>query len=272
MKRELFNVADEEFITLLSKTHEGFGNAGLRYMFVGGVAVQLHVAKLLCDIHKDNLINIVRSGKIRVQDYFRSTDDVDIVIKPIEKESDESKAEIKARQSIFSALDYIVKEELYISPTGDHLINIEIDKRGHVKPTFRLSVDGVGDRDKAVDFNIYRKPKDLRNTTLKEFENSFFDIFLNGSVKLDLPYSSAGDISLRIKNKEHLLATKIALGRKKDFHDALSLVEYSNMANQGIEYPVVEHILCSEDQRYHIKSEELCRRYEAFRNLEKTLK
>lgn len=271
MKRELFNVADEEFIALLKRTHEGFQEAGVSYMFVGGVANQLHIAKLLCNLHKDNLVNIVKSNKIRIQDYFRSTDDVDIVTKFEDESSDEKRKELNTRKKIFSVLDYIIEEKEYLSPTEEHIVSIDLDRRAHVRPVFALGVDGIVDPDKKVSFNIYRGPEDLKNSALKEFEDRTYNQFLERAVIINLPYSSNGDIPLKVKNKEDLIATKMALGRPKDINDVLSLVKYSIKAKQYPDYDVVREILCSEDERLHVKNEELCKRYEAFMKLVQTL-
>lgn len=271
MKQELFNVTDEELATLLKRTHEGFEKEQIPYMFVGGIANQIHIARLLCDIYKDNLMGIIKSAKIKTQDYFRSTDDVDIATR-LDEDADNERKELNARKRIFSVLEYIVEEGDYISPSEEHIININLERKGHVRPVFSLGVDDVIPKDKKISFNIYREPKDLKNGILKEFENRFYDIFLKGAVELGIPYSSNRNMTFKVKNREHLLATKIALGRPKDMNDALSLVRYSNLACQSLNYSAVEQILCCEDEHYHIKSEELCRRYEAFRNLEKTFK
>src|SRR3989338_6664663 len=110
MKQELFNITDEELATLLKRTHEGFKNEQVPYMFVGGIANQVHIARLLCDIYKNNLMEIIKSAKIRTQDHFRSTDDVDIATRLDDDVNDEKK-ELNARKKIFSVLEYIVGEK-----------------------------------------------------------------------------------------------------------------------------------------------------------------
>ena len=260
-------------MTLLQRTHKGFEREGIPYMFVGGVANQAHIAKFLCDYYKDNLLGLVKSQKIRVQDHLRATDDVDIVtrFRYVEDSAESRIREIDDAKKIFSVLDYIVEDEEYFSPSEENIVKIILNKRGHVRPTFRLGINDVVDSDKIASFNIYKGPKDLKNGILKEFEDRFYDIFLNGAVNVDLPYSDKGNITLRVKDKDHLLATKIARGRPKDINDALSLIKYGKLVDQEPRYPIVENILCCEDQRYHVKSEELCKRYEAFRKLADTL-
>lgn len=271
MKQELFNVADEEFMTLLQRTNEGFEQAGIPFMFVGGVANQTHVAKYLCDINQTNLIDLIQSKKIRVQDCLRSTDDVDIVTRLSDDEPNLERKELNARRRIFSILDYIVGDGEHFSPTEDHIVDIKLRRKAHARPVFELGVDGVMYPDKKISFNIYRAPKDLKDGNLKEFEDKFYDTFLDGSVNIALPYSSRGGITLRVKSPEHLLATKIARGRSKDISDALSLVQYSGQSGKPLQYSVVEEILCGEDSRYHVRNEALCQTYSAFMKLVKSL-
>lgn len=272
MKRELFNLADEEFMTLLIRTHEGFIRENIPYMYVGGVANQAHISHLLCKTHKGTLYDIVRSGKIRVQDYLRSTDDVDIVTHFEEAKEGDSRKEIEVRKEIFSILDYIVGEGIHISPSEQHFINIRLQRKAHVRPVFELGINDVINPDKTVSFNIYRKAEDLKNGVLKEFENSFYDLFLDNAIQIGIPYFDNKTIYLNVKNREHLLATKIARGRPKDLGDALSLVKHYQKAGEDITYSIIEEILCRKNKQGNYTSEELCRRYEAFRKLEQTIR
>ncbi len=264
MKRELFSVADEEFVTLLNRTHEGFEREGMKYMFVGGVATQLHVAKLLCDSYSKTLIDLVKSSDIRIQDHLRATDDVDIAIRVDGVGSDIKGKEMTVAKKVFSVLNYIVQDEEYFSPSEENIIRIHLDKRGHVRPVFQLGINGIVDSDKKVSFNIYNDPKDLKNGSLKEFEDRYYDQFLNNASDLSIPFSNKGNLFFKVKNKEDLLATKIARGRPKDINDALSLVKHIKAIGGDIDYSAVESILCSPDQRYHVQNEELCNRYGAF--------
>lgn len=168
-------------------------------------------------------------------------------------------------------LDYIVGDGVHLSPSDNYLVNIKLERRAHVRPVFELGLDDVIDSDKKVSFNVYRRPEDLKNGALKDFENGYYDLFLSRSLCLEIPYSPKGSVPLCVKSKEDLLATKIARGRPKDLCDALSLVKYSAKAGEDVQYPLVEEILCNKDQRGNYSSEELCNRYRAFMKFTLTL-
>jgi len=270
MKRELFNIADEEFITLLDRTDAAFRNKGIPYMFVGGVATQACNAAYLNSINNASLTELKSKG-FRMQDYFRATDDVDIAIHLDDQGKDKEVREINARNKIFSVLDDIVGSEDFISPTEEHIINIKLHRRGHVKPEFELGIDGVADSDKIIAFNIFRNPRELNNTPLKEFEERFYDKFLNEAVNINIRYAPNAAISLRVKRPEHLIATKIANKRDKDVADVLSIMRYSKQAGCPIVYELIEEILCGRDLKYNIQNEFLCKRYELLKELVKTL-
>ena len=270
MKRELFSVADEEFLTLLDRTSFAFNRAGIPYMVVGGVSTQACVAAYLNSIHGASLKEIKEKG-IRLQDYLRATDDVDIAIRLDEQGDDKEAREISARNKIFSVLDDIVGNGEFISPTEEHIINIGLCRKGHVRPEFKLGVDGEIYDDKVVMFNIFRGPRDLNNTHLKEFEASLYDRFLNEAINVDIKYAPNVAVSLRIKRPEHTIATKIVNGRDKDMADVISILRQSRQAGCPIVHDMVEEILCSKDAKYDIQNEYLCKRYELLKELEKTL-
>lgn len=271
MKRPLFNIADEEFMTLLERTKEGFDREGIDYMLVGGVATQIHVAKALCDVYEENLVDLAGSGKLRLQDHLRSTDDIDMALRIDDSDQDEKK-EINVARRIYKVLDYIVGEGDFISPSGEHIVSINLVRRAHVRPQFQLGIDDAISLDKIASFNLFRGPVKLHNTALSEFEDRFYDVFIDRAMNVRLPYSKDGDIEFRVKRPEDLLATKIALGRPKDINDALSIVRHLRDANRSVDYEAVAEVLCSKDPKYHCQSENLCNRYEKFRELEGTLR
>lgn len=270
MKRELFSVADEEFVTLLDRTNSAFNQAGIPYMAVGGVATQACGAAYLNSIYNASLTELKSRG-LRMQDYFRATDDVDIAIRLSDQGESKEAREIKARNRIFSVLDSIVGDGEFISPTGDHIIDIKLCRKGHVKPEFELGVDGETNPDKIIAFSIFRGPRDLSNTHLKEFEASWYDKFLDEAVNVDLRYAPNATVKLRIKRPEHTIATKIANGRDKDIADVVSILRQSKQAGCPIVDDMVKEILCGEDSRYHVQNAYLCERYELLKKLEASL-
>ena len=258
MKRALFDLTDEEFATLLERTDLAFRNAGIPYMFVGGSAVQTINSSYLCDHFGMSLIDLANSDKVRMQDCLRATDDVDIALK-LDGDA------VEASKRIYSALNGIVGEAF--SPTEEHIVTIGWNRKGHVKPQFLLGIDDIVDPSAIAAFNIYRAPKDLKDSALDEFEERFYDIFLNRAVDIKIPYCSGKTITLRVKNPEDTLATKIVRGREKDMADALSLAKYSLMAGKPIDYRIVESTLCGKERKYDVPNTLLRERYNAFKEL-----
>lgn len=265
MKRELFNVADEEFMTLLERTDKAFREEGISHMFVGGVATQCYMAKYLCDIYGGSLLDLASSEKVRMQDRLRSTDDVDIAL------SMGNIDDIEAGKKIYSVLERIVGEGEFLSPSDEHIISIDLLRKGHVKPQFQVGIDKDIDPDRIVAFNLYRKPKDLKDKNLEEFEDKFYDFFIGRAVDLSIPYCDGKTINLKVKNPADLLATKIVRGREKDIADALSLIRYSRKSNDAINYADVRKVLCGNSTKYGIPNEVLSTRYDVLMSMVESL-
>src|SRR3989338_3737526 len=90
MKRELYTIADEEFVTLLDRAQKVFASNAIPYMLVGGAATQAHIANYLCRKTGQPLLDFVDSPDTRIQDHLRATDDIDATLDP-RKESDPTK-------------------------------------------------------------------------------------------------------------------------------------------------------------------------------------
>ncbi len=271
MKRELFNVADEEFMVLLDRANRCFVESGIPHMFVGGVANQIHIANYLCQVAGKNLLDLVNTEDIRMQDHLRSTDDVDIAYRLGLRGGDNEESTIRRMQAIYRILDRIVEDEVYLSPSEQHLVSIKISRRAHSRPKFNLSVDGVEYDDKDVTFNLYGAPKEVSEGNLKEFEDRFYDLFLSRAVNINLPYSERRNIHLRVKSPVDQLITKVVRGRPKDISDAMSLIVHSNVTGSPIDLGEARKVLCSPDSRYGCQSDYLCERYDKLVELTKSL-
>ena len=278
MKRASFNIADEEFMVLLERANTSFGKKGIRHMFVGGTANQIHVSRYLCDIYNKDLLDIGELSDVPLSDYLRATDDVDIALRIPYTEGDSADEEkylgaedVSAASKIFGVLDDIVGDSEYISPSENHVVTLDLIRKGHVRPKFVLGKDGEKYTDREVSFNIYRGPKCLKKLDLAGFEEKFYDVFLDRAVDVNIPYSSDRDITLRVKRAEDHLATKIVRGRPKDVSDALSISRYAQMARRPISYELVEEVLFSNNSRKERDDSAFADRYDAFRKLEGTL-
>lgn len=265
MKRALYDLTDEEFVTLLERTHIAFGNAKIPYMFVGGVAVQAHIADCLCRNGK-NLADFANSPDFRVQDHLRATDDVDITLSR-KAESDD----VSFANKIYAVLNDIVgKEGGYISPTGEHLVFASLERKGLSRPIFRLGLNGEGDINSAVSFNLYKGAEDTNERwpfDIRDFERRYYETFIERAVDIEIPFCSGKKIHLRIKNAEDLLATKIVRGRDKDLSDVLSLAHHRANAGNPINYEAIKGILCADDPRYGIPNASFMEKYEQFMNV-----
>ena len=78
MANKWFNLSDGRFLTFLNSMGKKVYASGIPYMFVGGVAHQVHMASYLCGIYRKNLMDLATSGEIDLSNYLRSTDNVDV--------------------------------------------------------------------------------------------------------------------------------------------------------------------------------------------------
>jgi len=262
MKRQIYTIMDEEFSTLLDRTDKSFRKTDINYMLVGGVATQAHLANYLTRIYSVPMIGLAQ--KLRVQDCFRATDDVDMTVRIPD--------DIDSANKVMGALNLIVGEGEHFSLTNDHVVGIAMTRRGHVKPKFQLTVDGVKDPEKEMAFNIYTKSNPSRDQLMKDFEVEQFDMFQDNAKELVLNYAPNVPVTLSVKSPEDLLATKIVRGRPKDITDALSLVKYSRLANLSVNRDYVHHLICGADEvaEQH-RDSRLHDRWQAFTQLEKTI-
>lgn len=269
MKRALYSLDDEEFMTLLERTDTVLKDRNIPYMFVGGVATQAHIVKCLAKTQGKTLYDLTHSQDFRIQDHLRATDDADITLDPRGISKDPSNT--KVYSEIMAALKQIEGTGPYMSPTGEHLVSIKLERLGKKRPVFRLGLDEEADsQDSEVSFNFYYGPQDTNNRWAQEmvdFErNHYFDFFKTAQ-RIKIPFSEGRPISLDVKAIEPLTATKIARAREKDWSDILLLYRHSNEAGEPIDLGEVERLLSSKDSRYQIPNQVLMDRFEKFKFL-----
>ena len=80
MKRQLYDLTDEPFVMFVDRLDEVLKGEEIRYNVVGGVASQAYILDMLSKKHDRPIDGLVRYEDVRVQDYLRSTDDVDIAL------------------------------------------------------------------------------------------------------------------------------------------------------------------------------------------------
>lgn len=267
MKRAIFTLADEQFLTLLERTHLEFEREKIPYILVGGAAVQAHILNYICQKEGVTIRELVESPSFRVQDHLRGTDDIDITLDTRVLGSDTDTA-----QKILGCLNAIVGENgSYISPSENHLVNVKLERTGLKRPIFGICLDRdeLNDDDK-VSFNLYHGPKDTNRrwaSDMREFEEKFYFDFMSRASTINLNYCKQGrSITLRVKSPEDLLATKIARSREKDWSDSLSLFRHSREAGNPINLHMVEALLYSPDAQGN-PNLDLTRKYDNFENV-----
>lgn len=246
MKKALYSLADEEFATLLARTHSALKEAEIPYMFVGGVATQAHVSNYLCKKHGKTVMDFVDSPTFRIQDHLRATDDVDITLDVRRLDGN-----VASANKIIYVLDKIVAEQgTYVSPTGNHLVSLVLERKGVRRPVFKLALDkDATDPDKVASFNFYLGPDDTNDrwgSDIRDFEKENYFDFMNRGVELEIPYFESRTIALRVKKVEDLLATKIIRAREKDWNDILALARHSADAGMPINYEELRRVICKD--------------------------
>jgi len=269
MKRALYSLDDEEFMTLLERTDLALKNRNIPYMFVGGVATQAHIANYLCQKEKATLYGLAHS-EFRIQDHLRATDDADITLDP-RKISDDPR-DLRVYQEVMDVLHDIEGDDgLYASPTGNHLVSIKLERSGRKRPIFRLGLDKDADSsDSEVSLNLYYGPNDTNDRwprEMVEFEDRYYFKFFDTCERVSIPFSPERNVDINVKGIEQLLATKIARARPKDWADLLLLYEHAQEAGSPIDMGEVERLLSATDPRYDVPNTILVNRLEKLKVL-----
>jgi hypothetical protein len=274
MKRAIYTIADEEFATLLERTHSAFERAKVPYMFVGGVATQAHIVNYLCRNGK-TLADYIEDPNFRIQDHLRATDDIDITLdsgKKAEERTEEDKIGFGNR--IFTVLDDIAgKSEkgntspdfTCMSPSEEHIVGISLERKGLSRPIFWLGLDQCPSSQDSVSFNFYKGPEDTNEKwplEIREFERNFYHTFMQRAYTVEIPYCKNRKLAFKVKKVEDLMATKIVRGREKDYMDILSLAKHSENAGMPINYDAIKEILCKDDPKYLIPNPVFVEKYE----------
>ncbi len=271
MKKGIYTLADEEFLTLLERAHTVFTKRNLPYMLVGGTAVQAHILNYIHQKTGDTIRHLVESPKFRLQDHLRATDDIDITLDPRKLGLDTDVGRV-----IIDSLDEIVGDGIFVSPSENHLTKVVLARSGLKRPVFGIKLDSeeLGNENN-VSFNLYQGPKDTNQKWkggMREFEENFYFDFMERPSTVKLNYCSEGRIvELKIKSAEDLLATKIARNRPKDFADGLSLYRHSLESEKPIDIARVRYLLSSPDKTLGVPNPELVEKYELFERATKTI-
>lgn len=214
MKRELYDLTDEPFLMFVNRVGTVLSEEQISYNIVGGVAVQSYLLSMLAKKHSADVQALIKNPEVRVQDYIRSTDDVDLALQfPKEMEDIERVRRITA---VTSKLPFES-----ISPAQEFIVEIRAGRYGASRPTFRVYIDEKGSDEEVLAMNINRgQPSSLNN-----LDDCWYNEFINQGHQLSVPYSDSYSLSVRVPRIEHILATKIANSRAKDLMDNKNLVD-----------------------------------------------
>jgi hypothetical protein len=268
MKRALYSIDDEEFLTLLERIDQSFLRRNIPYLFVGGVATQIHIINYICKKTGKSFYDIINSHEFRIQDHLRATDDVDITIDPRTILIEEQ--DTKIYQEINSILDELEQESPYMSVSGNHLVSVELERRGIRRPVFRLGLDEEPSSGNEVSLNLYYGPQDTNNRwsqEMIEFERNNYFSFFETSKRISIPFYNGKNVEFNVKGLEELIATKLARSREKDWADVLLLYRHSKEANIPLDFSKLERFLCVKDERLNVINDSLLNKYKKFKVL-----
>ena len=233
MKRELYDLTDEEFAFFVNNINKQMKNRKISYVLVGGTAVQAHVLHRLCSKTGKNLEQIISDPNIRVQDFIRATDDVDIALDSsiVRKKGDTYFA--REIMGVFNGL----KGE-YFSPSEEHIFEYQLSRKGIKRPIFQIYVDGETDNEQVISMNVGRHEKDLYN-----LDSKYYNKFVAEGQNILIPYSDSFNLNLRVLKPEHLLASKISKFRAKDTMDIHILADCMEERKEKINLSEIKELL-----------------------------
>ncbi len=238
MKRELYDLTDEPLTMFVNRVGEVLREEGIEHNVVGGISVQAYLLKMLTGRHNSNICDLVYNPNVRIQDYLRSTDDIDLALK-LEESTDTERI-----KRINSLLPRFAIEES-ISPCAESIIEIKPERIGAARPTFRVYVDERGSEEGVIAMNISRGNKgDIHN-----LNDSWYDELIRGSQELVVPYTSDYSLRINVPTLEHLLATKISGSRAKDLMDNKNLVDLSKEGGVNVDLDEIERLVLPENQK-----------------------
>lgn len=234
-KRALFDVSNEDFAYFINEIGKNFDKEKIPYIFVGGTAVQLHIAKRLTSSLNLNISQIANSE--RLQDYLRATDDVDIVLS---EDIYNQKNDLEYAKVINRVLDSLQQE--VISPSKEHIFEYKLSRRGVKRPVFERTIDG--EESDQISLNLSRKPSDLRN-----LESSLYQTFVSEAERITVPYNGDFSVDVKVIPAIYLLATKISHFRAKDTMDIHSLMDLIRENNEPLDLDKLKALLGAQNTR-----------------------
>ena len=177
-----------------------------------------------------DIFGIAEDASIRVQDYIRSTDDVDVSLGLQGKD-------VEKMRIINKFLPKLAYED--ISPTGESIIEFRIERIGASRPVYRVYVDDIGSQENVISMNISRGQK----KDIHKLDYFWYDEFLKNSKELNIPFYEKFELKINVPKLEHLLSSKIAHSRAKDLMDSKNLLTLVKDSGIELDFDEMEKIL-----------------------------
>jgi hypothetical protein len=234
MKRELYNLANEELAFFVDRLHKQMEKEEIPYILVGGTAIQAHVLQRLSNKTGKNLSDLTLNPEIRLQDYIRSTDDLDLAISSSVLKK---YGEVGFNERINRVLSGLQVNET-VSPSEEFLLNYKLIRKGIKRPRFQIYVDGEGNDEMQIAMNIGRSKKDLQN-----LNSDNYDLFVEKGQILQVPFNPNFTINTRVIKPEHLIANKVARFRAKDTMDIHSLADIMRDCGEKLDLTEIKKLL-----------------------------
>ena len=229
-KRFLYTLGNEEFAFLANRIGEKLKDTGIPYNFVGGTAVQAHILHRLTQKYHTNVKSLAENKHIRLQDYIRPTDDIDLAL--LFPDNAQNPALVSSvLRKFYDGLDGV-----FLSHDEKHLFEYQFARRGERRPVLKVTVDDHNPEDIAL--NISQQSRHLRSFGIR-----FYEEFISQGKNLVIPYTPSYELKLKVCKPEHILATKISQFRAKDTMDIHNLVTVMQDAGEIIDTEELRKIL-----------------------------
>lgn len=211
MKRQLYDLTDPAMFMFVDRIGKVLKEEGIPHNVVGGLAVQSYMLDMFSKKYNCSINDLVKNPDFRVQDYVRSTDDIDLALGI---DGDDA-TKINKITRFLPKLDF---ED--IDPNEEAIIALKLLRKGAYRSTFLVVNDGVTSDENIIAMNISRG----QEGDLHKLSHIWYNAFLENSQRLSLQYNDKHSTSVQVPKLEHLLSNKIAASRAKDLMDCSNLV------------------------------------------------
>ena len=241
MKRQLYDLTDDSFAVFVNQVGDVLRAKNIPHNIVGGVASQAYILDMLTKKHGKSVSDLTRDKEVRVQDYVRSTDDVDVAL-DLEGETDDTDKIRRITTEILPQFNFTK-----LSPDEESILEFKAERIGASRPRYRVFVNEQGSIEDVIAMNIGRQPKDLHS-----LNPVWYTEFLAQGGEITIPYSEKYTLRLRVPRLEHLFASKISQSRAKDLMDNKNLASLAKDIGVELDFAEMSRVLLPRhEDNYH---------------------